>query len=612
MATNFPSRVSHIKPGEPVSASVASRPDRALESRTNYLLRLLESIDQKLAVIHYAQPVDPNVQVGQAVYWNTTNYRYEAALATVTTDPDGNIVYDDRADVAGMVLSKPSSDLADVVLFGIAKFDDLTQAVEGGTVTPGRYYLSSTSDGKLTQQRPPATVSVCRILGPLDKCDQASWVLVHPQQRDFLEDHVHYQVELVARPAGDHTPPTSGNPHTITNPDSTKQGWLPASDAVFNGKAPAGAKFGYNLSQHPELAALWPPVPLGAVVLEWQKTSTDNTTYMIGGRVPPEKVVFDRYGIWWMTDCYDEVPWPTNLDTSTGYTPPDPAACPQGVDMHLTLSFIKLTFQTDKSVVTSLEPYPGTPLVITDLDGNQAKTGALQIKWDGQLLEDTDETLGGEVLKGVSSDGKLLKGWAVEGVIPLSNRVVVSSDRQRLLDPSQPYDASTNPYVHQGILQLDFDPNAGELEILPQVVALGDAVTRELNGVLYIGFPDQRDSEIRAKFLIPPTGLPTGAQWRIRALIFGRGDGQLTDLDTAYSVIARPSGGSGVPLPTSDIALNMATSITVVADNVYEVESDPVTANAGDTVLFKLARSASGTPSYSYEIGVVRLSLVIS
>ena len=310
-----------------------------------------------------------------------------------------------------------------------------------------------------------------------------------------------------------------------------------------------------------------------------------------------------------MTDCYDEVPWPTNLDTSTGYTPPDPAACPQGVDMHLTLSFVKLTFQTDKSVVTSLEPELGTPLVITDLDGNPAKTGPLKIAWDGQLLEDTVETYGGEALKGVASDGKLLKGWVTEGLIAGTN-IQLSGTRQRLLDPSQPYDPVSNPYVHQGIVTVNSSLTGGETEILPTTVALGDVITRTLNGVQYLGFPDGRDSEILATFYIP-AGL-SASNWKVRALLFGRGNGQLTDLDTTYSVVARPSGGSGVPLPTSETSLNMDTSVTVTADTVYEVESDAVAATAGDTVFFRMKRAAAGSPAYAYEIGLIRLVLVVT
>ena len=32
-----------------------------------------------------------------------------------------------------------------------------------------------------------------------------------------------------------------------------------SDDVIFNGLAPAGAKFGYNISKHPDLEKVWPP-----------------------------------------------------------------------------------------------------------------------------------------------------------------------------------------------------------------------------------------------------------------------------------------------------------------------------------------------------------------
>jgi len=171
------------------------------------------------------------------------------------------------SDVIGIVLFKKNSTLADIVLAGLLRLPSLSNAVDG-PLEVGRYYLSSAEPGKLVSQRPPVTVSVAFVLGPLDPCDQSVWAYVMPQTKDFLEDHIHYSFKLAPVPAGSHTPPLDGERHVITAPDDTIRGWLPADDPVFAGKAPTGAVWGYNIGAHEELERSWPPVPLAAAYLD--------------------------------------------------------------------------------------------------------------------------------------------------------------------------------------------------------------------------------------------------------------------------------------------------------------------------------------------------------
>ena len=110
----------------------------------------------------------------------------------------------------------------------------------------------------LVQQRPPVSVSV------LVYTDDGM-AIVQPVQRDFLEDHIHYKVRLYAQPAGTNwsSSPASRRRHPppVDTPDPTLPGWLPADHAIFNGRAPTGAVFGYNLATHPQLARIFPPIP---------------------------------------------------------------------------------------------------------------------------------------------------------------------------------------------------------------------------------------------------------------------------------------------------------------------------------------------------------------
>jgi len=166
-------------------------------------------------------------------------------------------------------------------------------------------------------------------------------VVVNPDVKDFLEDHIHYSVNLVAMPAGDCDVVSDGSTHAVTTPDPTQQGWLPADHASFGGVAPAGAKFGYNMAAHPELQSLWPPLPMAAVLLEMQRSSTDPMLQQILGRVSSNFVTFDINGIWWMSDCYGQAPWPVDCGSTSSASSRSCASVPT---MALILSFIKQTF----------------------------------------------------------------------------------------------------------------------------------------------------------------------------------------------------------------------------------------------------------------------------
>ena len=72
---------------------------------------------------------------------------------------------------------------------------------------------------------------------------------------------VHYRFKLEPQPAGIPNDPDNNQKHSIVTADANLPGWLPADDISFQGMAPAGAKFGYNLAKHPELASAFPPLP---------------------------------------------------------------------------------------------------------------------------------------------------------------------------------------------------------------------------------------------------------------------------------------------------------------------------------------------------------------
>jgi len=94
---------------------------------------------------------------------------------------------------------------------------------------------------------------------------------------------------------------------------------------------------------------------------------------------PVGLVTIDNNGIWWMSDCYGDAPWPTDLDTSVpGAQGSQGVQCPRTEEMEIRLNFAKLSFGTGSVIVTNLLPANDSPLYFTDAAGNAASAGSLR------------------------------------------------------------------------------------------------------------------------------------------------------------------------------------------------------------------------------------------
>jgi hypothetical protein len=629
---NFASRVNHVQVGSPVSAGNTSKSTRQLEQRTNYIREILDAIEAGRLLVRREQSLDVAVQEGDAVFWNATTKQFEPALAGVESDATtGVFVPLASADCLGICLIKDNPKAGTIALIGMAQLPAsvLANMIDGDPV-PGRYYLSGANAGKLVRQRPPVTVPVLVVLGPADDCETDSWVFINPQTRDFLEDHIHYQIKLVPLPAGTHIPPTPGDHHEITDPDVEARGWLPADHAVFDGAAPTGAKFGYNLQAHEELNRLWPPIPESAAILEMFQQNLEGAESKFEGleRVQAVYCKIDRRGIWWMTSCYNQVPWDTTLDTTqslassmSSESASEAEQCPLDPTMELILSFLKMTFATDKTVVTSLQPGEDEPIEFVNCDGIAANTGDLFAKLKVLAMLDPTLVRGGVVFKEiVDSSLKFRRGWVAEALYAGSDEVVLNGSHQELLDPDAA-EGPSNPLLHQGIVRVDVQLDTSEREQNPQVIKLGDALEREYKGVTYIGFPEERDSGIRMRFNVPASGLPTNPTMKLRALIFGRAAGPFSEITMGYYRIVRPTDGNPSVVSDGDtvVTFDVVTPTddynglggNLPADRAIEVESDAFTIAAGDTVFVTLARSASASPLFQADIGFIRIGGII-
>ena len=631
MSNNWLFNIRHVAAGEPVQADIVGRPDKALEQRTDYLKDRLDAAALGRALFDVDATIAPDVLEGQPVFWNYRTQRYERALAAVENDEiTQTLVVQASSDCLGVLYNKKSPTLGDIVLRGIVKIPGLTNAIDG-PISAGRYYLSAAEPGKLVKQRPPATVSVCYVQGAKDSCTTDPWVVVMPQVRDFLEDHIHYRFELVTRAAG--VLVTTNGKVSITQPDANLQGWLPASHAVFKGKAPAGAVFGYNMTQQMALTRVWPPQPISAVAMLWDKGKN-----LVGATEIPlgreGLAVCDANGIWWMSDCVDDVPWVAGVSTSSSssyssYSSSSSSAdntpeCPRNERMRVIVVFLRMVYGNDRSVVTSLQPAPGSPITVTNCDGLVAKTGDLELNLNLNLAIKPPDLDGGRVLKTIENGYRFRQGWVTEGVVSGSAPIVVTSY------PSNPvaarpltaaekvglgFAADAPVTAQRGLVKITFNDALVERELSPQIIRLSDAVERLYRDVPYIGFPSGQESLVRVRFIVPAAGLGASLQFVLRAQLLGLTTGTLPRLDVTYRRLPRPRG-TAIPLVSEDItpALNFASNVNISANNVVEISSAPFAVAEGDTVLVTVRRNTvnGGADGYLGEVGLLRLSGIIT
>jgi hypothetical protein len=631
MSGNWLHNIKHVNPGEPVQAGVVSRPDRTLEDRTDYLKDRLDAAELGKVLVDSNATICSSVLPGQPVYWNWTEHRYEPALAAV--EPDANtqtLVVQPSSDCVGICVRKRSETLGDIVLRGIVDIPELANAIDGA-ITPGRYYLSASEAGKLVKQRPAVTVSVCHVQGPKDSCTTVPRVVVMPHIRDFIDEHTHYRFDLVAQPAG--TPATivhNGASHrVITDPNPELPGWLPASHDIFNGKAPNGALFGYNLSQHSSLANVWPPLPLQSVAMLWDK----GADHVGATEIPLGRnglAICDTNGIWWMSNCAGDIPFtaPTTHPVGTG-------ECPRYENMRVSVVYLRMLSGNDRNVVTSVvKDVDGTapettptatattvtsPIAISNCADDPASTGDLQLNLDLQIA--AAEATGGQALKGVVNRHQLKRGWLAEGAFTLSNQIAITGSRPnpRVLttQEKQQFNLTTSSPVtlHQGILKIDYTDQLVEREISPQIIRLSDTVERLYMDIPYLGFPGGQASLLRLRFNVPGSNLGDNLMMKIRVQLFGRDGTQLQrkvmpSLYMTRRTLASPDPTltDGLGLATTDAALTFNSSANLFIDHAITRDSAAFSVAHGDTALITIGRAEDNVYG---EIGVLRVTGIV-
>lgn len=590
--------IEYVRNAERVSAGVTNRGPRGLEQLVRYLWEIISAIDSGEAVIARQVSVESDAALGMPVWYNDAQSRFERGLAGLDGALGNGVLRTlDSAQVRGVVSRKHSDTLADVVLHGRVELD-ITAAVDG-TVTPGVYYLSGTDAGKLVLQTPPVSV-------PVLQYTTSGHAIVFPRPTDLLERHVHYRFNLTCRPAGVHVPPAPGGRHEIDDPDPGLEGWLPAGHGAFNGQAPAGAVFGYNLPEDGDLHQAWPPLPPEHAYLDWDRGEDPGQ----GAQGVPlgrnGLCIINTSGIWWMSDCYGDVPWPTSYDSSESsesYSDSAESECPRHLQMAMSLWFSRPNYATDTSVVTSVRSADSRLRVrcLTDPD-TAATAGDLLLALDLALTVNAVDDLAAFAIKTVANGGFLQAGPVVSGLFTRDEDVVLVGEA------TFPHPDLEDVTAQHGLVEVSVQKD-GARELPVHLVRLGRAQQEYLEETPYLGLPEDEDTEFTAIIDIPKSTGLVSPRLAYRVSLLGRAAGTLPDLTVTARRIPRPANGLATPLdlPTdaNDIALTVDMTATLTSANQYvEAVSDAFEVADGDRVLIRVRRE--GTDGYAGDVGILR------
>lgn len=580
-------RINHVTHGSQATAGNVSTATRELAGNVEYLKSLIDGAFTGQAVFAREQTLESGLLVGQPVYFDAADQTFRPAIAAAAT-ANGQLIAAETAEVIGIVYEKQADTQGDILLLGFAEVD-LSNAIDGD-VTAGRYYLSGTTAGKLVRSRPAATVAVLYAFGN-------GKVLVAPAVRDFLEDHIHYSFNLVCQPAGTHVPPSPGDTHAITNPDADMAGWLPANHSSFGGNAPDGAAFGYNLAADDALFSVWPPIPLSGVGLIWDK----GADHLGGTDVPigmDGLVYIDQYGIWWMSNCYGDVPWPTDY-TAPLQSSSESLECPRSETMRLRLDFVRMAFANNRNAVTSLKSL-SPAIEIVDCNYVEASIGDLFLRLTLSLLVSDDDTAGDLALKDFDPDTQTFtRGPLVEKIVG-GTGVIVTATRTTVAD-----DVTS----HQGTVTISVDSLAGGREISPELVRVDDMPDRYDGNIAYLAFMDDQQTGLRARFNIPPSGLGDSPSVKLRVLLYAAAAGTLPTITLTTRSLSRPTGTPVLPSGDTSRTFDVPAAGTVAAGDYFEVESEAFSVAAGDTIFLSLSRD--GDDGYDGELGLLRMGLIL-
>jgi hypothetical protein len=595
-------------PGEDVSAGVTNRPTRGLSQRTQHLFERLQTLAAGEALFMHDQCIEEDATVGDVVYYDEPTKTYRRALAAVEFDTAfGAYCIADSSYAVAMVFTKTDTDRGHLLTFGAMRDFDLSGTIVNGTDVAGPYFLSASTPGKITLQKPPVGIYILFSRGD-------SSFHFEPTLKDMVEDHIHYKFHLPPEPAGDGNciDLNDGQVHRVINPDDSVRGWLPADDPIFNGAAPSGAKFGYNMGQHLELQRVFPPLPVESSYLEVNRRGVP-----LGDEDVP-LVIVDLNGIWWMDNCYGRAPWPPELascvlasssSSSLDCGPPLMEYMPgHGFpdEMTIVLWFTKMVFKTDATVVTSLEPCnENEPISVLDCDGNPGTTGKLCLAMDFTKME-REAKDGFDIIKDL--DDKIRTGVAVTKIKPGNAAEFAGIGVQ-----GEDFDVDAEGRWFGDLLVGLEDQTNSPREGLIDLVALNN-VRKEFDDgdqLFSLLFPADRASDFRGRVHLPRLSLPSPLKLQLWFWFVSRQAGAIPALNATFRRYPQPTGLDDLPDVGDEAFIDpggddlWTPGLTFSKGGEYAEAATPFfSAAEADTVFFTLGWDGDGLSS---GFGIMRM-----
>lgn len=609
-ASPWDALIQLIVDGENVEAAVANRSPAALARRTQYLYDLFNATALGEALFIRNVPIEADAVPGHAVYFDDDTGMYKRALAAVEFVPTAGWYTIAKSSYAiGLVYTKSDTQLGTIVSLGTLRDFDLSSVIEfGSATTAGPYYLSMQTPGMLVQMKPPVGIYILYNNGD-------GTITVTPTPKDMLEDHIHYKYNLTAAPAGDHNCVSyfewldEGKVHRVVNPDPNLPGWLPADHEIFNGLAPEGAKFGYNMAQHDALQRVWPPMPLESAHIE----ANSHTIELTDARCPI--AIIDANGLWWTQDCYGAAPWApeypgcipdSSSSSSLSSSSPEECECEPPIEYlpghsnklldekSITLWFTKMVFKTDSAVVTSLAPCSvNSPIEVLDCEGEPGSTGRLCLSLDLSRLTLVDNVAGYKVIKGFGADS-YNRGPVVAGLKAGAGAAIAGIGVE---GTNWALDAVSGLY--RGDLRVGLQDNLDDpRDYQPSLVALNNVREEydNLSKFFYLVFPGSRLSSVRGRIEIPRVNMPADAiQMKLWFWFVGRSAGVIPKLTATYRRYSQPTGVDLLPSTDSDIVIGGWTpGLTLAGGDYAEAETPFFDVAVADTVFFTLGSDGTG------------------
>ena len=201
--TQWPIQVRKLEDGKPVSAPYGNISLDDLARRTDFLKNsfdLLGTTNGKISIpnAHLAS----GLAIGDILYWDTAQNRFDKAIAECSQDPSTGIFYaSEKSFAIGILVTLTGPVTGTILTFGSFNFEEngisLVGMMDEEVSTPyppsGRYYLSHKVAGRMTTQ-PAAPLVQIGFFTP-----QTCFVSL--LQKDLFESHYHFNMQLAAKPS---------------------------------------------------------------------------------------------------------------------------------------------------------------------------------------------------------------------------------------------------------------------------------------------------------------------------------------------------------------------------------------------------------------------------